>query len=350
MIYAYGVTQQGTYHVKKNIVCQDAHRIVKCGDSCMIAAVADGLGSEEHSDVASKLAVEISTDYCKERLGSAATDNQILELIRNSFALAQQEIEKTAEKNGHDLDQYDTTLSLAILKGDVLYYGHSGDSGIVVLTASGLYQKATEQQRDEEGRVFPLYFGDEKWLFAKYPESVASVFLATDGMLETLFPVYLRSESVNIYVALARYFMDAEVLQIVKIGEDAVREKIGAFMDSIPDAQVNDDKTVVVLVNPDVSVKAQLPEYYAEPDWTELKRRYDEAWRRAAYPHLFKDETPSGCTVATSGRDAAKAAQTPADGGLPENDAALRPAKKKGLLNRLMRGSEDRAGEQGENL
>ena len=26
MIYAYGVTQQGTYHIKNNIVCQDAHR------------------------------------------------------------------------------------------------------------------------------------------------------------------------------------------------------------------------------------------------------------------------------------------------------------------------------------
>jgi hypothetical protein len=32
MIYAYGITMQGTYHVKNNIVCQDANEIVKCGD------------------------------------------------------------------------------------------------------------------------------------------------------------------------------------------------------------------------------------------------------------------------------------------------------------------------------
>lgn len=287
MIYAYGVTQQGTCHIRKNMVCQDAHRIVRCSGSCVIAAVADGLGSEEHSDIASKLAVALSADRCAEQIESVCADDQVLELIRDSFALAQREIEKTAENNGHELDQYDTTLSLAILRGDTLYYGHSGDSGIVALTASGLYQRVTEQQRDEEGRVFPLCFGDAKWVFAKYPEPVASVFLATDGMLETLFPVYLRSEPVSIHVALARYFMDAGVLRIAEMGEDAVREKIGAFMGSIPDAQVNDDKTVAVLVNTDVPVRLQPPEYYAEPDWAELKRRYDEAWRRAAYPHLY---------------------------------------------------------------
>lgn len=290
MIYAYGVTQQGTYHVKKNIVCQDAHRIMKCGDSCVIAAVADGLGSEEHSDIASKLAVEVSVDYCAKRIGGTLADDRLLKIIRDSFASAQQRIEKTAEDNGHEPDQYDTTLSLAVLKDDVLYYGHSGDGGIVALTAEGLYQKVTEQQRDEEGRVFPLYFGGERWVFAKYPEPAAGVLLATDGMFETLFPVYLRGEPVSIYVALARYFMDAGLLRIDEIGEEAVREKIGAFMDSIPDAQVNDDKTVVVLVNPDIKVKPQPPDYYIEPDWAELKRKYDEAWRRMAYPHLFKDE------------------------------------------------------------
>lgn len=346
MIYAYGVTQQGTYHVRKNIVCQDAHRIVRCNDSCVIAAVADGLGSEEHSDIASNLAVELSADHCAKRIGSVHTDEQVLELIRDSFALAQREIEKTAENSGHELDQYDTTLSLAILRGDTLYYGHSGDSGIVALTASGLYQKVTEQQRDEEGRVFPLYFGNEKWVFAKYPESVASVFLATDGMLEPLFPVYLRSEPVSIYVALARYFMDAGVLRIAEIGEDAVQEKIGVFMDGIPDAQVSDDKTVAVLVNTDVPVKLQSPEYYAEPDWAELKHRYDEAWRRAAYPHLFKDEASSG-NVDLSGEE--EPSEIPAGEATPEDGVAILSTGKRRLFRRLIGSKTEQTGGRGEN-
>lgn len=329
MIYAYGVTQRGTYHIQKEIVCQDAHRIVKCGDSCAIAAVADGLGSEEHSDIASRLAVELAVDYCAKQLDSAVTDEQLLDIIRQSFALAQRQIEQTARDNGHEPDQYDTTLSLAILRDGALYYGHSGDSGIVALTSQGLYQAVTQQQRDEEGRVFPLYFGEDKWVFARYSEPVAAVFLATDGMLETLFPVYLRGEPVDIYVALARYFMDAQILEIAQLGEQAAAEKIGAFMDSIPDAQVNDDKTVAVLIDPDIPVKPQPPEYYAEPDWAELKRRYDEAWRRAAYPHLFQEETPSG-------GDGDGESPPHAGEGESEGIEDPQPAKKKGLLSRLL--------------
>lgn len=290
MIYAYGITQQGTYHVKKGIVCQDAHRIIKCGGSCAVAAVADGLGSEEHSDIAAKLAVTTAAEYCAERADPGATDEQLLQVIRDSFALAQQNIERTAADNGHDPDQYDTTLSLAILRRGTLYYGQSGDSGIVALTAQGLYKKVTQQQRDEEGRVFPLYFGDERWVFGTFPEPVASVLLATDGMLETLFPVYIRSEPVSIYVALARYFMDPGSLRIGEAGEDAARQKIEAFMAGIPDEQVNDDKTVAVLIDPEVEVRPQPPAYYAEPDWDQLKRKYQESWRRAAYPHLYEEE------------------------------------------------------------
>lgn len=324
MIYAYGITQQGTYHVKNGTVCQDAHKIIKCSDSCAVAAVADGLGSEEHSDIASRLAADRAAEYCAEKLDDALTDDQILEVIHTSFALAQSKIEEAAADNGHELDQYDTTLSLAVLRDGILYYGHSGDSGIVALTAEGFYTKVTEQQRDEEGRVFPLYFGDEKWVFARFPEPVASVFLATDGMLETLFPVYIRNEPVSIYVALARYFMDGAVLRIAEVGEQAVREKIEKFLAGIPDAQVNDDKTVAVLINPDMEIKPQPAEYYAEPDWCELKRKYDEAWKRAAYPHLFQDQPESADTEArgASAESSQPSADSPAAHGEPEKDQA----------------------------
>ena len=288
MIYTYGITQQGAYHVKNGIVCQDAHNIIKRDDSFVIAAVADGLGSEEHSDVASRLAVKTSAEYCSEHISDDCSEEQILSIIRDSFALAQSRIEKAAEDNDHDLDQYDTTLSLVVLQNDILYYGQSGDSGIVALTSDGLYKRVVDQQRDEEGRVYPLYFGDDKWEFGKFADPVVSVLLATDGMLETLFPVYIRNEPVNIYVALARYFMGPDSLKIEELGEESVCAKIAEFMDHIPDSQVNDDKTVVVLVNPDREMHMQEPEYYAEPDWNTLRSKYEEAWRREAYPHLYE--------------------------------------------------------------
>ncbi len=290
MIYTYGITQQGLYHKKNNTVCQDAHKIIKCNDSYVIAAVADGLGSEKYSDVASQMAVNIATDYCSKNIQVEHPD-AALKVIKDSFALAQSQIEMYATEKEHDLDQYDTTLSLVIFDGENVYYGHSGDSGIIALTNDGLYKKVTEQQRDEDGRVYPLYFGEEKWVFGKFPDKVVSVMLATDGMLDIFFPIYIRNEPVDIYVALAQYFMNPESLSIDSLGEEYVERKISEFMDSISESKVSDDKTVVVLVNPDAHMTRQKDDYYGEPDWDSLIKKYEEEWKKAAYPHMYKDES-----------------------------------------------------------
>ena len=289
MIYAYGITLAGTYHIKNNIICQDAHAIKKSSDCFVIAAVADGLGSEEYSDVASRIAIDVSTDYCKQNIIESSNADEILDIIKTSFFMAQSAIEKEAAVQNHSIDQYDTTLTLAVLINDTLFYGHSGDSGIVVLTTEGFYEKVTHQQRDEDNRVFPLFFKD-KWVFGQFDKKVCSVFLATDGMYEILFPYLIKNEPVNIHVNLARYFMDNSLLCIDKEGESAVEQRIKTFMEKIPDEQVNDDKTVVVLINTSIETKIQSDDYYKEPDWAELKRKHDDEWKRLAYPHLFKDD------------------------------------------------------------
>jgi len=289
MIYAYGITTQGTYHIKNSIVCQDSHEIVKCSDEIVIAAVADGLGSSEHSKVASSIAAKTSTSHCKDNIIMANSTNDILDTIKASFSIAQQAIEKEAKVQGHDLNQYDTTLTLAVMAKGSLFFGHSGDSGIVALTSEGLYEKVTEQQRDEDNHVFPLFFED-RWVFGKYDREVCSVLLATDGMLEPLFPSLIKDENVNIHIHLARFLMDNRSLCIDSEGESTVRERIEKFILNIPDEQVNDDKTIVVLVDSSTESKLQPDDYYKEPDWAELKRKRDEEWKRIAYPHLFKGE------------------------------------------------------------
>lgn len=49
---------------------------------------------------------------------------------------------------------------------------------------------------------------------------------------------------------------------------------------------VQDDKTVVGLINTDILVDNRDNLFYSEPDWDRLQ----EAWNRKAYPHLYKDE------------------------------------------------------------
>lgn len=50
--------------------------------------------------------------------------------------------------------------------------------------------------------------------------------------------------------------------------------------------KVQDDKTIVGLVNTEITVDNRAASFYAEPDWYELQ----EAWNRKAYPHLYAEE------------------------------------------------------------
>lgn len=295
MIYTYAISQQGAYHVKNGLPCQDAHAVLLPSEHVGIAAVADGLGSELYTDVASRIAADVSTSYCAEHISEKDDEEHIISVMKASFALAQRSIEAEAEKLDRPLDEYDTTLSLAVLISGTLYYGHAGDSGILALGGDGLYKKITEQQRDGEGRVFPLYFGEEKWVFGKHDGPVSSVLLATDGIYELFFPVYIREEPVSIHVALARYLMDADSLGFARQGAAAVRERIYGFLNGIPESQVSDDKTVVVMCDTDIPMQPQPDAYYREPDWNRLKEKYEAAWRKEAYPERGgTEETDKG--------------------------------------------------------
>jgi len=174
MIKKYGVMAIGPYHIKNNIVCQDYYEIIPINDDICIAAVADGLGSAEHSDIAAKLAATVSCDYCSKRVSPKSTKDEIINTITGAFYTAQNAIEKEVQAAGHDLAQYDTTLTLAVLIHDNLYYGHSGDGGMIALTTKGRFEAVTQQQRDDEGRVFPLFF-EEKWVFGQYEHTVEPI-------------------------------------------------------------------------------------------------------------------------------------------------------------------------------
>ena len=290
MFYSYGISVKGADHIREETVCQDANKIVKCSEGMVLAAVADGLGSEKYSDRASMKAVETATTYCAGHIKEDDTEEAILDGIRQAFIQSRTEIESMARDQGNEIDQYDTTLTLAVLIGDCLYYGHCGDSGIIALERTGLYSRVTEQQRDDYGRVFPLCFEDH-WTISRYSEPVGSVLLATDGMLDTFFPVWIRNESVNIHVSQARFFMDPERLRIEKMNEEETTERMRNILESIDPETVGDDKTVAVVINMDIICEKQPDNYYKEPDWTELKRRFNEEWRKAAYPGLYPPKT-----------------------------------------------------------
>lgn len=288
MIHYYGVTQQGAYHIRNNIICQDHHAVKVLGEHFSVAAVADGLGSELYSDVASKIAAEKSIDYVCQNINEGSSAEDIIKIIKDAFSFCLNKINNKAKEDGNDADQYDTTLALAVYRNGIVYFGNSGDSGIVVMNTDGTFEPITTQQRDQNGCVFPLYFGEEKWEFGVH-ENAASVFLATDGMYETLFPYLLKGENISIYTALANYMMSSESLNFSEFSDEDVQKRMEEFIGGIPGDQVSDDKTVVVMLDQSVSVSRQPDEYYRSPDWAALKKKRDEEYKKAAYPHLFGD-------------------------------------------------------------
>ena len=283
MIHGYKVTQQGEYHKKHNLVCQDFGSFNIVSDKVAIAAVADGLGSELYTDVAAQLAVECVLKYCEEHL-SDETDYK--DVISHAFREAWKTVVQQASSDGNDIGEYDTTLVTVIFKDGTVYYGNSGDSGIVVLNMDGKYHPLTEQQRDENGCVFPLCFED-KWVFGE-EKDVSSVLLATDGMYETLFPYLLKGEPEEIYVALAQFMMDGRSLGYGEKSDDQIQEMMDDFVANLDKQQVTDDKTILLLYDDSVELDRQPDEYYAVPDWDVLKQKHDEEFKKQAYPHMYK--------------------------------------------------------------
>lgn len=288
MIHYYGITKIGAYHIEKGIVCQDFHFVKKIDDNFCIASVADGVGSESKSDIASKIAAESCVDYLCDHFNRNLTNEEALEVIKKAFEYSLNNIESFVKENNEDIYQFDTTLVVCVYIDGKVYYGNSGDSGAVALLETGLYFPFTKKQNDENGCVYCLCYKD-KWEFG-YVENVASVLLATDGLYDTLFPFLLRYSDKNIYVQLAEFLMNNVNLKFEENNDEQVQESMTKFIDSIPASSVNDDKTIVVLVDDSIVAKRQDENYYESINWKELQKKHKEAYYKEAYPSLNKEE------------------------------------------------------------
>ena len=321
MICDYGITLCGKSHIAKSKVCQDNHKIKKLSNGWIIAAVADGVGSAPHSDIGSKIAVDTVVKMCEELMPYDYNEISIKSMLRTVYNYALKKIIKEAEEAGNPPENYDTTLTAVIYDGKRIIYAHSGDGGIIGLTAYGKYVEITKPQKGEDNiSVIPLRAGYTSWEINSYDEDLVSVILITDGMLDIMCPYLLNldKDMSKVYVPLTSYFADPvgmdkknikkEIEEFVR-AEDYVAEKFYKRLSEVYKARtkdfeecieeikkynfpltlmdnVQDDKTIVTLVNTEDEMKNAEGDYYREPDWNALQ----EAFNRLAYPHLYKEE------------------------------------------------------------
>jgi hypothetical protein len=278
MIYSYGFSLTGISHQKKGLPCQDAHKIVYLKNGWVAAAIADGLGSAPHSEKGSKIAVDDVTGTVAGYMPQFWDVKSVMALLHTGFLAAQNRIEKEAEKNNHQLEDYDTTLTAVVYNGRKIVFGHVGDGGILGLGSFGDLIKVTEVMKgDTHNETMPLRGGPEYWHFDYSEEEFSSILLLTDGMLDILTPTLLDEK---IYINFARQYMDLNLIKLAEKGPDAVKEGLQTYTDKIE--FVTDDKTVVALINTELMPALKDDAYYEEPDWAALK----EERNKKLYPGL----------------------------------------------------------------
>lgn len=158
------ISEVGQYHIDADgdkAICQDSAYYGQLANDVAIAAVADGVGSQKHSEHASKAAVEKCVEYCKENYGKIDT----IDLLKNSFVEALEATKIEFEKMG--IPTEDCTLCATILTREAVYCGNSGDSGAIGLKSDGTYVLLSRKQNDSEGRVYTLKCTD-RWEFKTF--------------------------------------------------------------------------------------------------------------------------------------------------------------------------------------
>ena len=332
MLHTYGASVVGPWHAEAGVPCQDSNASWVSEDGALaVAAVSDGLGSELHSDVGSEVASRVAVGYCAEHARPGADPQETLEVLRCAYRAAYLAVLDRAAEMGESAGEFDATLSLVLLDGDRLFWGQSGDSGIVAGMTDGTYFLVTDKQRDDEGRVYPLCF-DTRWDFGVL-EGAATALLCTDGVLEGMIapPILAANSDCPLDRSKARMFLhpladDAKHL-------DEVQRQVVAYLESYPRDLIDDDKTVVVVFDDERFPESQPEDYYAEPDYEAiLERAYQNLYRGdrqrssraargdgAAEPASLERDAP----VAPEGAGAPGPRAAP-DGGAADESPAVR--------------------------
>lgn len=279
MIHTFNITQQGESHIKKDLPCQDyscTKRMTHLDQEIIIAAISDGVGSCEYSQIGSKVAVESFIEcltFNIENKVEEFSEETILTILKHAFHYSLSQINKTSEKDELPFLEYDCTLTGVVYVGNTLYFGHVGDDGIVALYSDGKYEMITERHKgDEANSVFPLR-EEDTWHFGKR-ESIASCVLMTDGVLDFCVDSIAMNNRV-FFPFLEPALTDTEKEE--KEQQSEWENYLAGKSEDFPDFRkiVTDDISFVVIQNVDQLKEMELPIPFDSKKWEEdtLKRK-----------------------------------------------------------------------------
>ena len=118
----------------------------------LLAVVADGMGGHNAGEVASKMACDLLVDYCLEHWKQHAPDKLLHKALMNAHQTIIEAGNSNPEQRGMG-----TTATSVIIKQDVCYIGHIGDSRAYLLRNGSLSQLSKDHtlvnQMFENGEI-----------------------------------------------------------------------------------------------------------------------------------------------------------------------------------------------------
>lgn len=229
----------------------------------IVAAVADGVSSMILSGEGAHLASEAAVDAAAEAFvrgelvpGDASALKDVYERALRAVA------DVAANEPAADIASFACTLCVVVWDGAHVWYGNAGDSGAIAVDAAGAPFALTHLHRGPLScQVFPLH-DTYHWEFG-FAAGAAGVLMATDGMLEKFAawepgaygaPTDFNREAIDLFMA-------------CDIDADDVPALCGGAADylrALPATCVDDDKTVVALINTEDGLLTDLAEDAAE--------------------------------------------------------------------------------------
>lgn len=147
-----GASVTGAYHEKKGQKCQDHYHWMTLNNKIFIAAIADGAGSADFSDIGATIASQkaVETTSLQRSIIENFQDEQLLRLIiTEAFESALTAIEAESISLNTITRELATTLLLVIATPNTLAVGQIGDGAVVAVDEYGEIFTAITPQRGE---------------------------------------------------------------------------------------------------------------------------------------------------------------------------------------------------------
>ncbi len=118
---------------------EDAHAVGEFSDGVTWAVVCDGMGGVAGGKMASSLAVKVITEKLNASYNEKMRDSSIKNLLNSAISAANVEVYDMA-MNREEYQGMGTTVVCIIIKDDVAYVAHVGDSRAYLSNKTGFYQ------------------------------------------------------------------------------------------------------------------------------------------------------------------------------------------------------------------